>query len=177
MNGAQIASLSAALMTLSVQCAAAAPALAVHDVNIRQGPGTNYPVVTTIPGGSNVEVLNCYGEWCSVTWNGQSGYAIARNLDQGGAPPGRGGPPPAAGAGAPPPQGAPPPPGGPEGAPPPGATAQAPYPPGAPPPPGYYPPPGYAPPPGYYYYPPGYAPYYYRPYGYYYGPYWRRWWW
>ena len=177
MNGAQIASLGAALMALSVQCAAAAPALAVHDVNIRQGPGTNYPIVTTIPGGSNVEVLNCYGEWCSVTWNGQSGYAIARNLDQGGAPPGRGGPPPAAGAGAPPPQGAPPPPGGPEGAPPPGATAQAPYPPGAPPPPGYYPPPGYAPPPGYYYYPPGYAPYYYRPYGYYYGPYWRRWWW
>jgi len=169
MNGAQIASLSAALMALSVQCAAAAPALAVHDVNVRQGPGTNYPIVTTIPGGSNVEVLNCYGEWCSVTWNGQSGYAIARNLDQGGAPPGRGGPPP--------PQGAPPPPDGPEGAPPPGASAQAPYPPSAPPPPGYYPPPGYAPPPGYYYYPPGYAPYYYRPYGYYYGPYWRRWWW
>jgi len=182
MNFAQIATTGAALMALSVECAAAAPALAVHDVNMRQGPGMNYPVVTTIPGGSNVEVNHCSGQWCSVTWNGQSGYAIARNLDQGGGvpagaggppPPGEGAPPPPQGAAAPPPPGGPPPP----GAPPPGATAQGPYPPGAPPPPGYYPPPPgyYAPPPGYYY-GPGY--YGYGPYGYYYGPYWRRrYWW
>jgi hypothetical protein len=175
MKLARIAACGVALLTLSVHCAAAAPALATNNVNMRQGPGTNYPVVTTIPGGSNVEVNNCYGEWCSVTWNGQSGYAVARNLDRGqGAPPGAGGPPPP-GAGAPPP-----PPGGPGGPPPPGATAQAPYPPGAPPPPPGYPPPGYPPPPGYYppppgYYPPGY--YYGRPYYYGYGPYWRRWWW
>ncbi len=168
MNLAQIAAGSAALMALSVHCAAAAPALAVHDVNMRQGPGTEFPVVTTIPGGSNVEVNNCYGQWCSVTWNGKSGYAVARNLDRGeGAPPGAAGPPPAGAGAPPPPQGtAPPPPGSlegaaPQGAPPPGATAQAPYPPGAPPPPpGYYPPPPgyYPPPPGYYYYPPGYGP-------------------
>jgi hypothetical protein len=186
MNFAQIAACGAALMALSIECAAAAPALAVHDVNMRQGPGTNYPVVTTIPGGSNVEVNSCHGQWCSVTWNGQSGYAIAKNLDQGGGalpgaggpppPPGEGAPPPPQGAAAPPPPGSSPPPGAPPpGAPPPGATAQAPYPPGAPPPPGYYPPPPgyYAPPPGYY--GPGY---YYGPYGYYYGPYWRRrYWW
>ena len=171
MNFAQIATCSAALLALSVHGAAATPALATHEVNMRQGPGTNYPVVATIPGGSNVEVINCYGEWCSVTWNGQSGYAVARNLDQGqGAPPDAGGQPPPPGAGAPPP-----PPGGPGGPPPPGAAAQAPYPPGAPPPPPGYPPaPGYyPPPPGYY--PPGY--YYGRPYYYGYGPYWRRWWW
>jgi len=171
MKLARIAACGVALLTLSVHYAAAAPALATNNVNMRQGPGTNYPVVTTIPGGSNVEVNNCYGEWCSVTWNGQSGYAVARNLDRGqGAPPGAGGPPPP-GAGAPPP-------GGPGGPPPPGATAQAPYPPGAPPPPPGYPPP----PPGYYAPPPGYyAPYYYGPYGYrpyYYGyGYWRRPWW
>jgi hypothetical protein len=183
MKLARIAACGVALLTLSVRYAAAAPALATNNVNMRQGPGTNYPVVTTIPGGSNVEVNNCYGEWCSVTWNGQSGYAVARNLDRGqGAPPGAGGPPPPPpGAGAPPP-----PPGGPGGPPPPGATAQAPYPPGAPPPPPGYPPPGYPPPPGYYPPPPGYyAPGYYgpgyyygRPYYYGYGPYWRRgWWW
>jgi hypothetical protein len=183
MKLARIAACGVALLTLSVHCAAAAPALATNNVNMRQGPGMNYPVVTTIPGGSNVEVNNCYGEWCSVTWNGQSGYAVARNLDRGqGAPPGAGGqPPPPPGAGAPPP-----PPGGPGGPPPPGAAAQAPYPPGAPPPPPGYPPPGYPPPPGYYPPPPGYyAPGYYgpgyyygRPYYYGYGPYWRRgWWW
>jgi hypothetical protein len=172
MNFAQIATCAAALMALSAQCAQAEPALATNNVNMRQGPGTNYPVITTIPGGSTVEVSGCQGEWCSVSWHGQSGYTIATSLDQGGgAPPpsGAGGPPPASG-GPPPPPGA----GGPP--PPPGASAGAPYPPGAPPP--AYPPPGYPPPAGYYY-PPGYAPYYYpRPYYYgpYYGPYWyRRW--
>jgi hypothetical protein len=182
MKLARIMTCGVALLILSAHYAAAAPALATNNVNMRQGPGTNYPVVTTIPGGSNVEVNNCYGEWCSVTWNGQSGYAVARNLDRGqGAPPGAGGQPPPPGAEAPPP-----PPGGLGGPPPPGATAQAPYPPGAPPPPPGYPPPGYPPPPGYYPPPPGYyAPGYYgpgyyygRPYYYGYGPYWRRgWWW
>ncbi len=162
MKLAQIGTFAAALMALSAQWAHAAPALALatKNVNIRQGPGTTYPVITTIPNGSTVEVSNCQGEWCSVVWQGQQGFAIASSFDQGrGAPPrGAGGPPPGATAQGPP------------GAPPPG------YPPGAPPP-GYpqgYPPPGYA---GYYY-PPGYNPYYaYGP-GYYgdpyYGPYWRR---
>jgi hypothetical protein len=174
MNFAQIATCSAALLALSAQCAAA-PALATNNVNMRQGPGTTYPIITTIPGGSNVEVSGCQGEWCSVTWHGQSGYAIETSLDQGGPPPpGAGGPPPPPGAGGPPPPGA----GGP---PPPGAAVQGPYPPGPPPPPppGYYGPPAYYGPPGYYYpYYYGPRPYYYgRPYFYGYGPYWRRRWW
>jgi uncharacterized protein YraI len=109
MNFAQIATCAAALMALSAQCAQAEPALATNNVNMRQGPGTNYPVIATIPGGSTVEVSGCQGEWCSVSWHGQSGYTIATSLDQGGgAPPpsGAGGPPPASGG--PPP--APPPP-------------------------------------------------------------------
>ncbi len=167
MNLVQIATCAVALTELSASSAQAAPALATDNVNMRQGPGTNYPVITTIPGGSTVEVSGCQGEWCSVSWHGQSGYAIAARLDQGeGAPPPSGaqGPPPAS-AGPTPSTGA--------GGPPPGASAGGPY-----PPPGY-PPPGYPPPPGYYY-APGYAPYYYpRPYYYrpYYRPYWyRRWW-
>jgi len=52
-------------------------------VNLRSGPGTDSQIVTTIPTGSTVRVTGCEGEWCSVTWNGQSGYAIARNLDLG----------------------------------------------------------------------------------------------
>ena len=177
MNFAQIATCSAALLVLSAGCAAAEPALANRNVNLRQGPGTSYPVVTTIPGGSTVEVSGCQGAWCSVTWQGQSGYAIATSVGQGGPPPGAGGPSPQDGPGGPPPPGAggPPPPGGP-GAPPPGAIAQGPYPPGAPLPPGYVAPPGYYGPPGYYnpyYYGPA-AYYYGRPYGY--GPYWRRYW-
>src|ERR1700677_2482653 len=99
MNFAQIATCTAALMALSVPYAQAAPALATNNVNMRQGPGTNYPVITTIPGGSTVEVSGCQGEWCSVVWRGRPGYAIASSFDQGGGapPPGPGAPPPGAG--------------------------------------------------------------------------------
>lgn len=161
-----IAISAGALMALAAQGAAAAPALAVNDVNLRQGPGTNYPIIMTIPGGSTVDVGGCQDQWCAVTWQGRSGFAIATSFDQGAGPPNSG----------PPPGGAGPPPNGP-GGPPPSASADVPvpaYPPGAqPPPPGYYPPPPgyYPPPPGYY--DPYYGPYYYGP-GPYYGPYWRR---
>ena len=89
------------------------------NVNLRQGPGTNYTVITTIPAGAPVEVSNCQGQWCQVSFQGQNGYVIATGIGQGGAGPPPGGPPP----GGPPP-------------PPPGYY---------PPPPGYYPPPYYGP--------------------------------
>jgi hypothetical protein len=172
---------AAALLVLCASVASAAPALATRDVNMRQGPGTSYPVVTTIPGGSTVDISGCQAGWCTVAWQGHSGYSIARSFDQGnGSAPGAAGPPPAAGGAAPPPAAGPsglppqPPPVGVGPPPPPAASADIPVPaspPGAPPP-GYYPPP----PPGYYPPPPSY---YYRPYGPYYpyGPYWRRWYW
>jgi hypothetical protein len=68
------------------QAAPAGPAkvaLATANVNLRSGPGTDSEVITTIPGGSTVRLSSCDGEWCAVTWNGHSGYAIARNLDTG----------------------------------------------------------------------------------------------
>jgi hypothetical protein len=52
-------------------------------VNLRRGPGTDSELVTTIPAGAMVRVGECDGEWCAVTWNGQSGFAIARNLNLG----------------------------------------------------------------------------------------------
>jgi uncharacterized protein YgiM (DUF1202 family) len=55
-------------------------AFATANVNLRSGPGTDSEVIATIPGGSRVQIASCDGEWCAVTWNGRSGYAIARNL-------------------------------------------------------------------------------------------------
>jgi hypothetical protein len=167
---AGMAALCGALLALPAQHAAAAPALATTNVNLRQGPGTTFTVITTIPGGSTVDVAGCSGEWCQVVWQGRNGYVIATSIDQGGPegpPPPGGGPPP---PGSPPPPGAGPPPGvGPDG-------PVAAYPGGPPPPPPGYgpPPPGYGPPvyvapPPYYY---GYGPYY----GGYYGGYYRRHW-
>ncbi len=92
-----IAASASVLLALSAAGAAAAPALATNNVNLRQGPGTTYTVIMTIPGGSNVDVSGCSGQWCQVTFQGQNGYAIATSFDQGGGPPppGAAGPPPA----------------------------------------------------------------------------------
>ena len=117
MTFGKIATAAGMLLMLSAASAAAAPALAVNNVNLRQGPGTTYTVIMTIPGGSNVDVGGCSGQWCQVTFQGQNGYAIGTSFDQGGGapPPGAAGPPPA------------------------GYAA----PPAGPPPVGYAPPPGY----------------------------------
>jgi len=145
--GAFSAILFGAVVALSAHHAAAAAAVTGTNVNLRQGPGTTYTVITLIPAGAPVEISGCNAGWCQAAFQGQHGYIIATSI----APPG--------GPGGPPP-----------GAPPPGALAgpdqPIPVAPGAPPP-GYYPPPpGYIPPPPPYYYG------YYGPY-YGYGPYWR----
>ena len=66
--------------------AAAAPATVGTNTNLRQGPGTNFGVIMTVPGGSVVDVIRCGGEWCNVMADGRPGYMIARNLGLGGAP-------------------------------------------------------------------------------------------
>jgi hypothetical protein len=52
-------------------------------VNLRRQPNTDAEVVTVIPAGSGVRVGECEGDWCQVTWNGHSGWAVAWNLDLG----------------------------------------------------------------------------------------------
>ncbi len=87
---------AAALTALSAGLADARPATIATNTNLRQGPGTGFPVITTVPAGTVVEVIRCGGEWCNVTAGGQPGYMIARNLGMGGPGPVRvvGAPPP-----------------------------------------------------------------------------------
>ena len=87
MTFGKIAAAAGVLLALSATNAAAAPALAVNNVNLRQGPGTTYTIIMTIPGGSNVDVSGCSGQWCQVTFQGLNGYAIASSFDQGGGAP------------------------------------------------------------------------------------------
>jgi hypothetical protein len=114
---------------------AAAHAVTHANVNLRNGPGTTFTIVTLIPAGSSVAVNGCRSGWCQVAFQDQNGYIIETSIAPGGpGPVRRPGPPPGYG--------------GPPG-PPPGYAG---------PPPGYYPPPpGYYPPPYYYggYYGPG----------------------
>ncbi len=85
-NFARGALCAAALTAVSAGLAAAAPATVGTNTNLRQGPGTNFGVIMTVPGGSVVDVIRCGGEWCNVMADGRPGYMIARNLGLGGAP-------------------------------------------------------------------------------------------
>jgi uncharacterized protein YraI len=74
------------LVAVSAELADAAPARVAQNTNIRQGPGTTFPIIVTAPAGAVVEVIRCGVEWCNVIWGGRPGYMIGRNLARGPAP-------------------------------------------------------------------------------------------
>lgn len=74
---------AAALMVLWAGAANARPATLATNTNLRQGPGTSFPVIATVPAGSVVNVVRCGAEWCNVTVGGRPGYMVGRNLGRG----------------------------------------------------------------------------------------------
>lgn len=66
---------AASALVLSAGAAAAAPATVESAVNMRAGPGPQYEVIATIPGGATVDVAGCTGSWCQVSFAGESGFA------------------------------------------------------------------------------------------------------
>jgi uncharacterized protein YraI len=77
--------LGAGLLALSATAAAAVPAVVRSDLNMRSGPGTEYAVVGSLPGGATVDVGSCTGRWCTVAYGGEQGYAARSYLDLGAA--------------------------------------------------------------------------------------------
>lgn len=76
-------SLGAAALTLALAGPAAAlTATADTDLNLRTGPGENYPVATVIAASTAVDVQGCLAgsSWCQVTYNGQQGWASSSYL-------------------------------------------------------------------------------------------------
>ncbi|MDN3718750.1 SH3 domain-containing protein [Roseibium salinum] len=51
-------------------------------MNFRQGPGTGYGTLGTVPDGTQVELQNCddSGAWCSISFNGQNGFVSGKYL-------------------------------------------------------------------------------------------------
>lgn len=78
---------AASALVLSAGAAAAAPATAESALNMRAGPGTQYEVVTTIPGGATVDVAGCTGSWCQVSYAGEAGFASRSYLAMAEGPP------------------------------------------------------------------------------------------
>jgi uncharacterized protein YraI len=62
--------------------AMAIEAVAVTDLNMRAGPGSQYPIVTTIQSNGQVEILGCLEEaqWCQVNWQGNQGWSYSEYL-------------------------------------------------------------------------------------------------
>jgi len=77
-----LAGLAGAALVVSADLVSAGPARVSSNTNLRQGPGTDHAVITTVPGGSIVEVTQCAAEWCTAHWQGRVGYMIATHLDQ-----------------------------------------------------------------------------------------------
>jgi hypothetical protein len=62
------------------------PIAMIRETNLRKRPGTDSEILQRIPEGTTIEVGNCRNGWCRVSWNGEDGYAVARNLGTAAAP-------------------------------------------------------------------------------------------
>src|SRR5581483_11067739 len=74
---------AAALAVIGAPAAAMARAgFATSDVNMRAGPATDFPVITTIPAGADVNIHGCIAgyDWCDVGWSGDRGWVEASYL-------------------------------------------------------------------------------------------------
>lgn len=78
--------LAAAALAVAVaipSIASASPAVISTAVNVRAGPGVDYPRIDAIARNVAVDVSGCIrdGTWCEVSWRGGRGWVSARYLD------------------------------------------------------------------------------------------------
>lgn len=71
------------LIVISPGLAWAVPGYSTANVNLRAGPSTSNPVVTTIPSGSPVEIVGCLSgwSWCDTVWAGFRGWVSGSYLN------------------------------------------------------------------------------------------------
>jgi len=81
----------AGLLVLSTGFALAAPAVVQSAVNLRAGPGVDFPVITAMPAGAQIDVMGCRDAWCRVAFGRTVGFTSRDFLALGG-PIGPGGP-------------------------------------------------------------------------------------
>jgi uncharacterized protein YraI len=66
---------AAALFAATLPVAAhAATAVTTSNVNLREGPSTDYPVIMTLPASAAVEIEGCAQGWCKVDYSGAAGW-------------------------------------------------------------------------------------------------------
>lgn len=57
-------------------------ALATANVNVRQGPGTRFPVVDILHRGEQVEVVRCQSNFCLIKHEGPQGWVSQNYLQR-----------------------------------------------------------------------------------------------
>lgn len=53
-------------------------AMSTTNLNVRQGPGTNFPVVDVLHRGEEVRIVQCRGNFCLIDHDGPKGW-VSRN--------------------------------------------------------------------------------------------------
>ena len=73
---------AAALLAMSGAAFAQQAVTATTDLNVRQGPGPQYPVIGAIAADGRAEVTGCLqgSKWCQVSFNGGTGWAYSDYL-------------------------------------------------------------------------------------------------
>jgi len=71
-----VVTLAGSATVLSASAAEAAQVYATANVNLRAGPATDYPVVTTLAPGQLLTIYGCLsdGSWCDVSTRGDRGW-------------------------------------------------------------------------------------------------------
>jgi uncharacterized protein YraI len=71
-----------AAMLLAPTAALAAPGIVTQSASLRAGPGSGFPLVDRIPGGSRVNVHGCLSgvAWCDVSWSDDRGWVSSQYL-------------------------------------------------------------------------------------------------
>ncbi len=80
---AKAAFIFAAAIALTFTLASAATSATVNansGLRMRYGMGTNYNIITTIPGGASVSVVEKGSEWSKITYGNKTGFVATRYL-------------------------------------------------------------------------------------------------
>ncbi len=74
--------LAALALTGVGQAAAAVKGYVTVNLNLRAGPGSNYPAVATMRAGDEVTIYGCLSgwRWCELDWRGIHGWAAGKYL-------------------------------------------------------------------------------------------------
>lgn len=72
-----------ALLAAVPAASAASRASVTADLNMRAGPSTSYPVITTVPNGRGVTVYGCVKNfnWCDASYSGVRGWVYSAYLN------------------------------------------------------------------------------------------------